>query len=92
MVAMVWVQLARLIAEVAWAIATAKAGFGELIQRIRIANGERDEFDQGLQRDAHAVLAPDPGAHDHTAGGHLTQIGPSATREDFTSLLPADLP
>ena len=95
MVSMVWVQLAQLIAEIAWAIATAKftfgaslswipvfkairslairrllawlaftvpshqivshvfASFGELIQRVQIANGERDEFDKDLQREAH---------------------------------------
>ncbi|MFF8764080.1 ADP-ribosyltransferase [Nocardiopsis dassonvillei] len=95
MVAMVWVQVAQLIAEIAWAIATAKftfgaslkwipvfkairslairrliawflvtvpshqvvsqvfASFGALIQRVQIANGDRDGFDKRLAHDAH---------------------------------------
>ncbi|MDE3721919.1 ADP-ribosyltransferase [Nocardiopsis sp. N85] len=95
MVAMVWVQVAQLIAEITWAIATAKftfgaslkwipvfkairslairrliawflvtvpshqivsqvfASFGALIQRVQIANGDRDGFDHDLLRDAH---------------------------------------
>ncbi|MFE1470728.1 ADP-ribosyltransferase [Nocardiopsis dassonvillei] len=95
MVAMVWVQVAQLIAEITWAIATAKftfgaslkwipvfkairslairrliawflvtvpshqvvsqvfASFGALIQRVQIANGDRDGFDKRLAHDAH---------------------------------------
>ncbi|QUX31401.1 hypothetical protein KGD83_13445 [Nocardiopsis akebiae] len=95
MVAMVWVQVAQLIAEITWAIAAAKftfgaslkwipvfkairslaiqrliawflvtvpshqvvsqvfASFGALIQRVQIANGDRDGFNKRLAHDAH---------------------------------------
>ncbi|PDP87317.1 hypothetical protein CQJ94_12590 [Glycomyces fuscus] len=95
MVAMVWVQVAQLIAEITWAIAAAKftfgaslkwipvfkairslairrliawflvtvpshqvvsqvfASFGALIQRVQIANGDRDVVDKRLVHDAH---------------------------------------